>query len=73
MKFIGIWPVGYAGYLRFEGPVCVNGGIVEWSALFAPQRYPYTETSSSAISLFWGEAKEPPLGAYGFNRTTYGL
>ena len=39
MKFIGIWPVGYAGYLRFEGPVCVNGEIVEWSALFAPQRY----------------------------------
>lgn len=39
IKFIGIWPVAYAGFLHFEGPMCVNNSVVEWHALFAPERY----------------------------------
>jgi len=30
VEYVGVWPVAFAKRTRFEGPVCVNGSVVEW-------------------------------------------
>ena len=41
-KRASVFPVGFAGGLKFEGPVCSeNGTAVKWHVSWAPERYAY--------------------------------
>ena len=35
---VGVWPVGIAGGLRFEGPVCKDGKVIAWHAAWGNER-----------------------------------
>lgn len=35
---VSVFPVGFAGGLKFEGPVCRNGTALKWQAHYAPER-----------------------------------
>lgn len=37
-KTVSIWPVGFVGGLRWEGPVCKNDKIVDFRVVFKPNR-----------------------------------
>jgi galactosylgalactosylxylosylprotein 3-beta-glucuronosyltransferase 3 len=37
-KAVSIWPVGFVGGLRWEGPVCKNNTIVDFRVAFEPNR-----------------------------------
>ena len=36
---MSVFPVGFAGGLKFEGPICEDGKATSWHASFAPERY----------------------------------
>ncbi len=37
---VSVFPVGFSGGMKFEGPVCSrNGSVVKWKAYYAPNRY----------------------------------
>ena len=38
-KSVSVFPVGFAGGLKFEGPICEDGKATSWHASFAPERY----------------------------------
>lgn len=65
VEFIGIWPVGYAGYLRFEGPVCIDNHIVEWNTYFDPQRNFPLDMAGFAVNLKL--LLEYPDALFGYN------
>ena len=35
---VSVFPVGFAGGLRFEGPICQNKSLVKWRAHYALDR-----------------------------------
>ena len=37
-KKVSIWPVGLAGGLKAEGPICKNGRVISWHAGWSPNR-----------------------------------
>ena len=37
-KAVSIWPVGFVGGLRWEGPVCKNNTIVDFHVAYKPNR-----------------------------------
>ena len=37
-KVVSIWPVAFAGMLRYEGPVCKGGAVIKWHTSFRPDR-----------------------------------
>ncbi|XP_064402296.1 galactosylgalactosylxylosylprotein 3-beta-glucuronosyltransferase 2-like isoform X2 [Halichondria panicea] len=39
IQHVGVWPVGFAGQSKFQGPVCKNGSSVEWHTLHATTMY----------------------------------
>ena len=36
---VSVFPVGFSGGLKFEGPICESGDVVKWRAHYAPERY----------------------------------
>jgi len=37
-KKISVWPVGLAGLLKWEGPICENGSVIKFRALWRANR-----------------------------------
>ena len=37
-KTVSIWPVGFVGGLRWEGPVCKNNTIIDFRVAYKPNR-----------------------------------
>ena len=37
-KKVSVWPVGIAGGLKFEGPICTNGTVISWYATWETSR-----------------------------------
>lgn len=37
-KMVSVWPVGLAGGLKFEGPICVGDSVKHWYAYWARDR-----------------------------------
>ena len=37
-KKVSVWPVGLSGGLKFEGPLCENGRVVDWHTMWEPSR-----------------------------------
>ena len=35
---VSVFPVGFSGGLKFEGPICVNGSASEWHVAWDPKR-----------------------------------
>ena len=35
---VSVWPVGIAGGLKFEGPICSGNGVKTWHAYWAKDR-----------------------------------
>ncbi len=33
-----MWPVGLSGGLKYEGPICENGRVVDWYAVWDRDR-----------------------------------
>ena len=38
-QIVSVFPVGYSGGLKYEGPVCENGKVEKWRAHYAPERF----------------------------------
>lgn len=34
-QYVGVWPVAFAGKAKLQGPICLNGSIVDWLNLYA--------------------------------------
>ena len=37
-KKVSVWPVGLSGGLKFEGPLCENGHVVDWHTMWERSR-----------------------------------
>jgi len=37
-EVVSVFPVGFAGGLKYEGPLCQNGTAVKWHAHYALER-----------------------------------
>ena len=37
-KKVSVWPVGFAGGLLAEGPICENGKVINWHVGWSPER-----------------------------------
>ena len=35
---VSVFPVGFSGGLKFEGPICLNGTATKWHAAWDPDR-----------------------------------
>ena len=46
-----MWPVALAGGLRFEGPVCSNGKVLEFFTAWMPSREFPVDMAAFAVSL----------------------
>ena len=43
-KVASVYPVAFAGGLKYEGPKCVNGKAVDWHVTWDPRRYVGSKT-----------------------------
>ena len=39
---VSVFPVGFSGGLKLEGPLCVNGNASKWHAAWDPNRSEFT-------------------------------
>ena len=37
-KKVSVWPVGLSGGMKFEGPLCKHGKVVDWHAMWDRER-----------------------------------
>ena len=37
-KRVSVWPVGLSGGLKYEGPICEHGKVVDWYAMWDRER-----------------------------------
>ena len=35
---VSVWPVGLSGGMKFEGPICKDGKVVDWYAVWDRER-----------------------------------
>jgi len=49
-KKVSVWPVGLVGGLRWEGPICVNGAVVEFYVAWRPERPMPVDMAGFAIN-----------------------
>ena len=48
---VSVWPVGIVGGLRFEAPLCSNGSVTGWHAVYRPDRPFPLDMAGFAVSL----------------------
>ena len=49
-KRVSVWPVGLVGGLRWEGPICKNGVVVDFYVAWRPQRPMPVDMAGFAIN-----------------------
>lgn len=47
-----MWPVGIAGGLRFEGPVCENDTVIGWHAAWGSERLFQVDFAGKVLVVF---------------------
>ena len=48
---VSVWLVGICGGLRFEGPLCSNGRVTGWHAVYRPERPFPLDMAGFAVAL----------------------
>ena len=46
-----MWPVGFAGYLRYEQPVIKNGKVIGWFTYWKPERKFAIDMAGFAVNI----------------------
>ena len=74
-KKVSVWPVGNVGGLKYEGPLCKNGKVIEWRTAWAPDRKFPVDMAAFAVGLKFllakKEAKMDPLARPGYIETSF--
>ena len=50
-KRVSVWPVGFAGGMRYERPLAKDGRVVGWSAVFKPNRTFAIDMAGFAVNI----------------------
>lgn len=49
-KSVSVWPVGLAGGLQWEGPVCKNNTVIDFRVVYKPSREIPTDMAGFAVN-----------------------